>query len=201
MRKFLCALALCLVFTGNAPASESNLPDWQNPGIVERNREPMTAFFQTDGLRVNLNGQWKFCWYESIDSRSKDFFNPSYDDAAWDEMPVPGMWELNGYGDPVYKNIGYAWHGHYKDNPPYPAMEHNYAGQYRKTFTIDGQWKGKDVYLYIGSATSNVRVWINGKEVGYSEDSKLEARFNITRYVKQGENHVALEIFRWCDGT
>ena len=201
MRKFLCALALCLVFTGNAPASESNLPDWQNPGIVERNREPMTAFFQTDGLRVNLNGQWKFCWYESIDSRSKDFFNPSYDDAAWDEMPVPGMWELNGYGDPVYKNIGYAWHGHYKDNPPYPAMEHNYAGQYRKTFTIDGQWKGKDVYLYIGSATSNVRVWINGKEVGYSEDSKLEARFNITRYVKQGENNVALEIFRWCDGT
>ena len=201
MKNIFCALALCLVFMGNVPASGNSLPDWQDPEIVERNREPMTAFFQTDGLRENLNGQWKFCWYETIDSRSKEFFNPSFDDSSWDEMPVPGMWELNGYGDPLYKNIGYAWHGHYENNPPYPAMEHNYAGQYRKAFTIGEEWKGKDIYLYIGSATSNVRVWINGKEVGYSEDSKLEARFNITRYLKQGVNHVALEIFRWCDGT
>ena len=201
MKNLLCSFLLCLVFSGNATASGSSLPDWQDPGIMERNREPMTAYFKTDGLRENLNGQWKFCWYETIDSRSRDFFTPGFDDAAWDEMPVPGMWELNGYGDPVYKNIGYAWHGHYENNPPYPAMEHNYAGQYRKTFVLGEQWKGKDIYLYIGSATSNVRVWINGKEVGYSEDSKLEARFNITRYVKQGVNHVALEIFRWCDGT
>ena len=189
-----------LAFTGII-ASANDLPDWQNPGIVERNREPMTAFFLTDGLRENLNGQWKFCWYETIESRSKEFFKPAFDDSEWDEMPVPGMWELNGYGDPVYKNIGYAWHGHYRNNPPFPAMEHNYAGQYRKIFTLGEQWKGKDVFLHIGSVTSNVRVWVNGKEVGYSEDSKLEARFNITRFVKQGENHVALEIFRWCDGT
>ena len=199
MRKFVPVWILFSVVELMVSAKE--LPDWQNPGIVERNREPMTAFFQTEGLRENLNGQWKFCWYETIESRSKEFYNPAFDDSSWGEMPVPGMWELNGYGDPVYKNIGYAWHGHYKNNPPFPALEHNYAGQYRRTFTLDEKWKDKDVFLYIGAATSNVRVWVNGKEVGYSEDSKLEARFNITRFVEPEENHIALEIFRWCDGT
>ena len=116
-------------------------------------------------------------------------------------MPVPGMWELNGYGDPLYVNIGYAWRGHYKNNPPYPALEKNYVGQYRHIFNIDPSWIGKQICLCIGSATSNVRVWINGKMVGYSEDSKLEARFDITRYVVRGVNVIALEIFRWCDGT
>ena len=119
--------------------------------------------------------------YESIESRAKDFYAMDYDASGWASMPVPGMWELNGYGDPVYKNIGYAWHGHYRNNPPLPADWHNYAGQYRRTFTLTDEWKGKDVFLHIGSATSNVRVWVNGREVGYSEDSKLEARFNITK--------------------
>ena len=181
--------------------AKNTLPDWQDPGVVEENRVPMSSHFETDGLKMTLNGTWKFCWYESIDSRSKEFYTTSFDDAEWDDIPVPGMWELNGYGDPLYKNVGYAWYGHYENNPPFPAMEHNYAGQYRRTFTIDEDWDGKDIFLHIGSATSNVRVWINGKEVGYSEDSKLEARFNITKYVKTGENLVALEIFRWCDGT
>ena len=201
MRNIAVAIFMAVLAAGNISAVEPDLPDWQNPGVVEKNREPMTAFFVTDGLRESLNGQWKFCWYETMESRSKDFHRPSYDDSSWDEMPVPGMWEMNGYGDPVYRNIGYAWHGHYENNPPIPPMQNNYAGQYRRTFVLGEQWKGKDVFLHIGSATSNVRVWVNGKEVGYSEDSKLEARFNITRYVKQGENHVALEIFRWCDGT
>ena len=200
MIRFLCSFLLCMAFSAEAFAG-NQLPQWQDPGVVEHNREPMKAFFRTDGLCQTLNGQWKFCWYETLGSRSMDFFDPSFDDSSWDEMPVPGMWELNGYGDPLYKNIGYAWHGHYKNNPPFPATEHNYAGQYRKTFVLDEQWKGKDVFLHIGSATSNVRVWINGKEVGYSEDSKLEARFNVTRYVRLGENQISLEIFRWCDGT
>ena len=182
-------------------AGAAKLPDWQDPQVVEENREPMTATFSTGGLKLSLSGMWKFCWYETIPSRSMDFYRTDFSDAEWDTMPVPGMWELNGYGDPVYKNVGYAWCGHYDTMPPVPADEHNYAGQYRRTFVLDEDWLGEDIFLHIGSATSNVRVWINGKEVGYSEDSKLEARFNITKYVKTGENLIALEIFRWCDGT
>ena len=185
----------------SAYAAKTELPDWQNPQVIQRNRIPMSSYFETDGLKLSLNGTWDFCWYENIDSRSKDFFTENFDASSWDTMPVPGLWELNGYGDPVYKNVGWAWSGHYKNNPPFPSDWHNYAGQYRRTFTLDEQWKGKDIFLHIGSATSNVRVWVNGKEVGYSEDSKLEARFNITKFVRTGENLIALEIFRWCDGT
>ncbi|MCQ2186135.1 MAG: DUF4981 domain-containing protein [Bacteroidales bacterium] len=181
--------------------AENRLPAWQNPDIVQENRLEMSTTFETDGMKQSLHGDWKFKWYETIESRSLDFFKVQYDDSAWGSMPVPGMWELNGYGEPIYLNVGYAWRGHYKNNPPYPALEHNYAGQYRNTFTLDKSWIGKDIFLHIGSATSCVRVWVNGREVGYSEDSKLEARFDITKYVKEGENSIALEIFRWCDGS
>ena len=197
---FIGIIALFAVL-GTADAKKNTLPDWQDPQVVQVNRLPMTASFQTGGLKLSLSGEWKFAWYETIESRSLDFFKTDYVDADWDTMPVPGMWELNGYGDPVYKNVGYAWHGHYDTTPPYPALEHNYAGQYRRTFTLGEDWTGEDIFLHIGSATSNVRVWVNGKEVGYSEDSKLEARFDITKFVKTGENLIALEIFRWCDGT
>ena len=200
-RLLLTLLVAAASVSSSAAAVKSDLPDWQNPYVVERNRAPMTATFNTDGGRQMLSGTWKFCWYETIDSRSMDFYSANYDDSSWDSIPVPGMWELNGYGDPVYLNVGYAWRGHYTNNPPIPAMEHNYAGQYRRKFTVDPSWSGSDIFLHIGSATSNVRVWINGKEVGYSEDSKLEARFDITKFVHPGENLIALEIFRWCDGT
>ena len=199
-RTLLIAAAFSAALTLSA-ARKPEVEDWVNPAVNQRNRVEMSARFHADGEQLSLNGIWKFKWYESIDARSRDFFKPGTDDASWDEMPVPGLWELNGYGDPLYVNIGYAWKGHYKNNPPIPASEHNYAGQYRRTFVLDPSWAGQDVFLSIGSATSNVRVWINGKEVGYSEDSKLEARFNITKYVVPGENLIALEIFRWCDGT
>ena len=202
MKRLILAIIVALPMAYSADAAKkTELPDWQNPQLVQRNRIPMASHFETDGLKLMLNGTWDFRWYESIDSRSLDFYALDFDTEGWDTMPVPGMWELNGYGDPVYKNVGYAWSGHYRNNPPFPSDWHNYAGQYRRTFTIDEQWEGRDVFLHIGSATSNVRVWVNGKEVGYSEDSKLEARFNITKYVKTGENLIALEIFRWCDGT
>ena len=199
MKTVLCALLL-----GAAAVSaqaKSDLPDWQDPFVVQHNRVPMTSHFETDGLKLNLNGMWDFCWYETIDSRSKDFYRTDYNMDGWDKMPVPGLWELNGYGHPVYVNVGYAWSGHYHSNPPFPAEWHNYAGQYRKTFVIDESWAGKDIFLHIGAVSSNVRVWVNGKEVGYSEDSKLEAKFDITKYVRTGENLIAMEVFRWCDGT
>ena len=169
--------------------------------VFEENRLPMRAHFQNDDKTLSLNGTWKFHWYASPAERSADFFKPGVDDSAWDNIPVPGLWEFYGYQDPMYLNIGYAWRGHFTGNPPEVPQEHNYVGQYRRTFTVSPDWKGMDIILHIGSATSNVRVWINGREAGYSEDSKLEASFDITRLVKPGENLIALEIFRWCEGS
>lgn len=201
MTAVLCALVLGAAAVASAATKKEAMPDWQNPQVVEDNRIPMTAHFETDGLKLSLNGVWDFNWNENMDARPSDFYKTTYDASGWDTMPVPGMWELNGYGDPVYVNNLYVWRHFYRSNPPYVPVEQNYVGQYRRAFVLDQEWDGKDVFLHIGSATSNVRVWVNGKEVGYSEDSKLEARFNITKYVKTGENLVALEIFRWCDGT
>ena len=198
MKRFLLSLLALAAFVPGAFAVE----DWQNPDVNQRNRVPMHTSFATDSPRLSLEGIWRFQWYETPDARSLDFFKPGVDDSAWGSMPVPGMWELNGYGDPLYVNIPYAWDGHYQNNPPILPTEHNYVGQYRRSFDIPADWAGQDIFLAIGSATSNVRVWVNGKEVGYSEDSKLEARFDITKYVKPGQSAlIALEIFRWCDGT
>ena len=200
MKVFGKIAMLLLLLQSTAFASEKR-EDWQDAGVVERNRYPMTATFETGGNKLSLNGVWDFKFYELIAERSLDFFRTDYDASSWDKMPVPGLWELNGYVEPLYLNTGYAWRTWYQNNPPFAPIERNHAGQYRRTFTLDQSWNGKDVFLHIGSATSNVRVWVNGKHVGYSEDSKLEARFDITKYVKQGENLIALEIFRWCDGT
>ncbi len=200
MTVLLCAMALGTAAVASA-ATEQTLPDWQDPQIFQRNRIPMAAHFETDGLKMTLNGVWDFNCNENMDSRPLDFYRMDYDAGGWASMPVPGMWEMNGYGDPLYVNIGFAWRNYYQKNPPFAPVERNHVGQYRRTFELGKEWKGKDIYLHVGSATSNLRVWINGKEVGYSEDSKLEARFDITKYVKTGENLIAFEIFRWCDGT
>ena len=162
----------------------------------------MRATFKVDQeQRLCLNGVWKFHFSQSVASRLKGFEAVGYNDASWAEMPVPGLLELNGYGVPVYVNIGYAWKGLYENNPPVVPEEGNYVGQYRKVFEVPQNWSGKEIVLTIGSATSNVRVWVNGKPVGYSEESKLEANFNVTKFVRPGANTIALEIFRWCDGT
>lgn len=200
MTVVLCVSALWAAAVASA-ATKSDLPAWQDPRNFEENRIPMAAHFETDGLKLMLNGIWDFNWNENMDSRPMDFYKTDYDAGGWGTMPVPGMWELNGYGNPIYVNYGYAWKNYHKSEPPFAPVERNHVGQYRHTFELGDEWKGKDIYLHVGAASSNLRVWINGKEVGYSEDSKLEARFDITKYVKTGENLVAFEIFRWCDGT
>ena len=198
----LSALCGIITISANQVQAAQTDPDWQNASVVERNRLPMRATFHTDDPQMSLHGLWKFKWYETPDGRSTTFFQPQTDDSDWGEMPVPGIWELNGYGDPLYVNIGYCWKGQFENNPPYVPVEKNHVGQYRNSFTVPADWNGKQIILHIGSATSNIRVWINGKEVGYSQDSKLEARFDVTRFVKPGdENLFAFEIFRWCDGT
>jgi len=162
-------------------------PRWQDPSVFEVNRMPMTSSFTTDQQQtLSLNGMWEF----------------NFDGKGWNgQMPVPGMLELNGYGEPLYLNIGYPWRGNYENNPPTVPTERNYTGRYRRTFQYSPSWDGKQVCLLIGSATSNVTVWVNSKEVGYSEDSKLECRFDITKYLKKGENTIEMEVRRWCDGT
>ena len=200
MRNLFLSLAFLASFL--PLAAKTDLEPWQDPNVFEENRMPMRAtFVSAQQQTMSLNGLWKFYFNPTIEGRLKGFEAVGYDDSAWGEIPVPGLWDLNGYCDPMYVNAGYPWSGHYKNNPPYPALEHNYVGQYRRTFTIDPSWIGKQICLNIGSATSNVRVWVNGKMVGYSEDSKLEARFDLTKYVHAGENLIALEVFRWCDGT
>ena len=178
------------------------LEPWQNPEVFEENRLPMRTTFVTDQQQtLSLNGRWRFHWSETAESRLKGFEAIQYNDSGWGEMPVPGLWELNGYGSPIYVNVGYPWQNQHPNTPPIVPQEGNHVGQYRRVFDMDASWAGKPVYLCIGSATSNVRVWVNGKMIGYSEDSKLEARFEITKAVRPGQNVIALEVFRWCDGT
>ncbi|MBR5905078.1 MAG: DUF4981 domain-containing protein [Bacteroidales bacterium] len=180
------------------------LTEWQSPDISEINRLPMHASVHSDVPTMSLDGTWKFRWFDNFDEQTyyySGFEAAKFDDADWGTMPVPGLWELNGYGDPIYVNHPYPWHGHYENNPPYVPNEHNHIGQYRRHFTLSPQQARSKVVLRIGSATSNVRVWVNGKFVGYSEDSKLEAAFDLSPYVKKGDNIIALEIMRWCDGT
>lgn len=116
-------------------------------------------------------------------------------------MPVPGLWELNGYGDPQYLNIGYAWREQFENNPPYVPIKENHVGSYRREIEIPASWSDKQVIARFGSVTSNIYLWVNGRFVGYSEDSKLECEFDITRFVKPGKNLFAFQVFRWCDGT
>lgn len=190
--------------------------EWQDPNINAVNRVPMhTNFFTyenedaaTKGVKENsknfmsLNGIWKFFWVENADTRPTDFFRTDFNDTKWSTIQVPGVWELNGYGDPIYVNIGYAWRNHYRNNPPYVPYKRNHVGSYRRELTIPAHWKGKDIIAHFGSVISNMYLWVNGKYVGYSEDSKLEAEFNLTPFIKFGEkNLIAFQVFRWCDGT
>ena len=213
MKRFTIILAALLAAVGT---QAQTFTEWQDPNVNAINRQPMHSTYkvfenaadaegaycdQQSAYRLSLNGTWRFNWVENADQRPTDFFAPSFNDKGWDDMEVPAMWELNGYGDPIYVNIGYAWRGNFRNDPPNIPIEQNHVGSYRRTFTLPATWSGRDIMLNIGAATSNVYVWVNGKFVGYSEDSHLGASFDVTKFVKPGENHIALQIFRWCDGT
>lgn len=125
-----------------------------------------------------------------------------FNDRGWDDIQVPAVWELNGYGDPIYVNVGYPWRNSFKNNPPQVPTENNHVGSYRKIVRIPADWKGKDIIAHFGSVTSNIYLWVNGRFVGYGEDSKLENEFDLTPYLKPGQdNLIAFQTFRWSDGT
>ena len=207
----LC-LAMLSMSSGAMAQSESR---WQNVNINQQNREPRRAnFFAFENLEkaqsfdkkksanyLSMEGMWKFNFVKDHNKRPANFFALKYDDSQWKDFPVPGLFELNGYGDATYKNIGYAWATQFDPNPPYISELNNYTGSYRRTFELPKDWKGKDVYFHVGSATSNLTLWVNGKYVGYSEDSKVAAEFNISKYLKPGKNLIAMQVMRWCDGS
>lgn len=207
----LC-LAMLSMSSGALAQSESR---WQNVNINQQNRELRRAnFFAFENLEkaqsfdkkksanyLSMEGMWKFNFVKDHNKRPANFFALKYDDSQWKDFPVPGLFELNGYGDATYKNIGYAWATQFDPNPPYISELNNYTGSYRRTFELPKNWKGKDVYFHVGSATSNLTLWVNGKYVGYSEDSKVAAEFNISKYLKPGKNLIAMQVMRWCDGS
>ena len=213
MKKYVfLGLAGCALLSANA----QTFKEWQDESVNEINRAAMhTHFFAYENAEkagsdvkensknfMSMNGSWKFFWVKNADQRPTDFWKVGYNDKGWDDMKVPAVWELNGYGDPIYVNVGYPWRNQYKNNPPHVPTEKNHVGSYRREFVIPADWNGKDIVAHFGAVSSNMYLWVNGKFVGYSEDSKLEAEFDLTPYVKPGQkNLIAFQVFRWCDGS
>lgn len=211
-RALLLGLAGGLFLSMNA----QTFKEWQDATVNAVNRAPMHANFfayensdlanqgqkEQSGKYMSINGLWKFFWVENADQRPTDFWQVGFNDKGWNDLQVPAVWELNGYGDPIYVNIGYAWRNQYTNNPPYVPVEKNHVGSYRREITVPADWKGQDIIAHFGAVSSNMYLWVNGKYVGYSEDSKLEAEFDLTPYVKPGQkNLIAFQVFRWCDGS
>ena len=222
MKHLLLTLAIagmtpCHIYAANETdkATEPTFTEWHDLSVNNVNRfATRTSFFAYENREaalkgdrekssnfLSIEGDWHFQWVENADQRPTDFFRTDYDDAAWKTMRVPGIWELNGYGDPEYVNIGFAWRGHFKNNPPMVPTKDNHVGSYRRTIRIPDSWDGRQVIAHFGSVTSNMYLWVNGKFVGYAEDSKSAMEFDITPYLKKGDNLIAFQSFRWCDGS
>jgi beta-galactosidase len=205
--RFLAAAAA----VGYCGGSLAALPAWQDPEVIQVNREPARAYFvpfesaalalhgdpSQSAFYQSLDGRWHFHWVRKPADRVADFYAPDFDDSGWDEIDVPSNWERQGYGKPHYVNVDYV----FPANEPMPPVDDNPVGSYRRTFRIPDAWQGRDVYVRFGAANSGLYVWVNGKPVGYSEDSKLPAEFNITPYLTAGENVIAAQVFQWTDGS
>ena len=190
--------------------------EWNDLQVNEVNRFKMhTSFFgyenEATALKgdktasanyLSLHGPWKFNWVANADQRPTDFYKTDLDDSAWKTMQIPGNWELNGFGDPEYVNVGFAWRYQFDWNKPLniPTKD-NHVGSYRRTVTLPANWNGKQIIAHFGSVTSNIYLYVNGRYVGYAEDAKSAAEFDITQYVHPGANLIAFQTFRWCDGS
>ena len=208
-------LLILFSFFAALSVSAETTPEWRNPSVNQQNREARRANFfayESESLAMkgdkssssrylSMEGMWRFHFVKNHQDAPAAFFRPDFDDSKWEDFPVPGLFELNGHGDPIYKNIGYAWCTTFDSNPPYIGETENYTGSYRREFTLPDDWKGQQVLFHVGSATSNLKVWVNGRYVGYSEDSKIAAEFDITKYLKKGKNLIAMQVMRWCDGS
>ena len=203
------------------PSSTTQSHDWENQSILQINREPARADFHHAG-EISLNGEWKFNWTKTPDEQPDGFWQNDFDDSQWKTFPVPGDWEMNGYGTPIYCSSGYT----FKINPPYVMttpnekytayVERNPTGVYRRTFTIPAEWKDKEVFIHFGSVSSAFYLWVNGQRVGYSQGAMEPAEFRITPYLKAGFkgnnplpigrdgvglHQITLQVLKYSDGS
>ena len=205
--RLICILLLAVLAAPSA--AEDN--DWENPAVIGRNKLPahctMSIFDDAESAmtvgRMDspyvalLDGTWKFNWVKRPADRPVDFFKVDYDVSGWGDIKVPGSWELQGHGIPVYVDSGQPW----EPKPPHIDHEWNPVGSYRRDFTVPEGWQGRRIFIHFGGVNSAFYIWVNGKMVGYSQDSKTPAEFDITEFLVQGENVLAVEVYRWCDGT
>ena len=207
MKHFIFAAAVVLCLNANAQQH-----DWENQYVLQKNRMPARAAFipylsQNGDMQMSLNGEWKFNWTKTPDEQPQGFFNTSFDDSGWKTFPVPGDWEMNGYGTPIYSSSGYT----FKIDPPFVMkepkknytayVERNPTGCYRRTFSVPAEWKGKEVFVRFGAVSSAFYLYVNGQEVGYSQGSMEPAEFCLTPYLKSGENLIALKVMKYSDGS
>ncbi|MEA3477759.1 MAG: beta-galactosidase, partial [Bacteroidota bacterium] len=204
-----CMLIMLISFQSSLMKAQNEaIPDWENPFVVGINKEdPHCTLLpyadESSAIRsikndspyyINLNGKWKFNWVRKPADRPSDFYQTDYNDSTWDEITVPGNWEFLGYGVPIYVNQPYEFTRN--PNPPYIPYEYNPVGSYRTKFNIPETWEGKQVYIHFGAVKSAMYIWVNGHKVGYSQDSKTPAEFNITQYIQRGDNQLAVEVYR-----
>ncbi len=185
--------------------------DWENEQLIGINKEPVHATFFPlssveeafdDGMKSQwvqlLNGTWKFSWVSNVEDRPMDFHKTNFDASAWNNIPVPGNWQMHAYGTPIYTNINYP----FDKNPPQIAgINGNPVGSYIHTFTVPENWDGREIFIHFDGVSSAFYIWVNGQKVGYSQGSRTPAEFNLTNYLKEGDNKIAMQVFRWCDGS
>ena len=212
---------LCLALLGASAAGyaadtvQPTFTEWHDLQVNEINRFPLHANFfayenrdaalrgdmKSSSNYLSIEGAWKFNWVADADKRPTDFYKTDLDDSSWKTFQVPGIWEVNGYGDPEYVNVGFAFRGHYKNEVTEIPTKGNHVGSYRRVIDIPDSWDGRQVIAHFGSVTSNMYLYVNGQFAGYTEDSKVAAEFDITPYLKKGKNLIAFQTFRWCDGS
>ena len=215
--------------TTGTPVRDGPRPDWDNPAVPHRNTEaprasftaypteaaaraalrdgrPIAPFYQTEHPTDapwyrSLDGAWKFHWSPRPADKPDDFWRADFDDAAWKTIPVPANWEREGYGVAIYTNIKYPFHPNGRPTPPELPADNNPVGSYRHAFQLPAAWDGREIYLHFGAVSSAFYLWVNGQIVGFSKDSKTPAEFDVTRFVHPGANQLAVEVYRWSDGS
>ncbi len=202
--------ALCVTAV---PWNATNAEEWDDLSVLQINRQPPRATIvkylsaslaQSGGLRwehspwyQSLNGTWQFAFSKNPAARPADFYRVSFDDSKWSTIPVPSNWQLQGYDVPIYTNIEYP----FPRNPPHSPREFNPVGSYRRHFKLPESWSGRTIFVHFDGVDSAFYLWVNGQRVGYSQGSRTPAEFEITKYLKPGDNQIAVEVYRWCDGS
>lgn len=209
MNKFLLG---CIAFISAVSLQAQTIPEWENPEIFQINREQPTATIyrhasEDAALKAeasegspfyqSLNGKWKFFWVKKPAERPQYFFRDDFSVKGWSDITVPGNWEMQGHGTPIYTNIVYP----FPTNPPFIDHNDNPVGSYKRSFTVPANWNDKEVMLYFAGVSGAMYIWVNGQFVGYNEGSKTPAVFHVSKYLKAGENTVSVQVYRWSDAS